>query len=123
MRRTFIAIHVEAGTHPKLVPDRAEHSDVRLTMDVYGKIAGKMKLGTDEQARLNAFADNALPPAPAKPTPGDGPQSIRKLRLQVRTLRKTLTAGDPEQNAFVPLDNIYFLYNLPATSRANCLAW
>ncbi len=43
LRRTFIAVHVEAGTHPKLVQDRMGHSDIKLTMDVYGKLAGKKR--------------------------------------------------------------------------------
>ena len=100
LRRTFIAMHVEAKTHPKLVQDRVGHSDIRLTMDVYGKIAGKMKLGTDEETRLNALASTALPADPPdQPSTGDTPQSIRKLRLHGRKLMKALTEGDPEQNA------------------------
>jgi integrase len=79
MRRTFIAIHVEAGTHPKLVQDRVGHSDIGLTMDVYGKIAGKMKLGVDEEKRLNALASTALPAQPPEQPPlGDTPQRIRE---------------------------------------------
>jgi integrase len=42
MRRTFIAMHVEAGTHPKFVQDRVGPSGIRLTMDVYGKVACNM---------------------------------------------------------------------------------
>ena len=33
-RRTFIALHVEAGTHPKLVQERVGHSNIKLTIDV-----------------------------------------------------------------------------------------
>jgi integrase len=40
-RRTFIALHVEAGTHPKLVQERVGHSDIRLTMDTYAELAGR----------------------------------------------------------------------------------
>ncbi len=63
-RRTFIAMHVEAGTHPKLVQARAGHSNIKLTMDVYGKLAGEMALAEDQTARFNALATKALP-APA----------------------------------------------------------
>jgi hypothetical protein len=98
MRRTFIAVHVEAGTHPKLEQDSVGHSDIRLTMDVYGKIAGKMKLGADEEARLNALASIALPGEPSEQSPqGDGPPSVRKLRLRGRTLTKALTEGKSRQ--------------------------
>jgi len=68
-RRTYIALHVEAGTHPKLVQDRVGHSDIKLTMDVYGRIAGKMALATEQEARFEALAVNALPaPVPVEPT-------------------------------------------------------
>ena len=98
MRRTFIAMHVEAGTHPKLVQDRVGHSDIRLTMDVYGKIAGKMKLGAEEETRLNALARTALPSDPSEQSPqGDGPPSFRRLRLRGRTLTKALTEGKSRQ--------------------------
>ena len=60
-RRTFIAMHVEAGTHPKLVQNRVGHSDIRLTMDVYGKLAGGMALGTEETAKFNRLEARALP--------------------------------------------------------------
>jgi integrase len=99
MRRTFIALHVEAGTHPKLVQDRVGHSDISLTMNVYGKLAGKMKLGAAEQARFNGLAHDALPAnASREATPADGPQSNRRLRLQGRKLMRALTAGEPEEN-------------------------
>ena len=100
MRRTFIAIHVEAGTHPKLVQDRVGHSHIRLTMDVCKKIAGKTKLGTDEETRLNALARTALPaPTPDQSPLGDEPQSTRKFRLRGRKLMKALTEGDPKQTS------------------------
>jgi len=60
-RRTFIALHVEAGTHPKLVQERVGHSNIKLTMDVYGKLAGKMALGAEQAARFDAMATDALP--------------------------------------------------------------
>ncbi len=60
-RRSFIAVHVKAGTHPKLMQDRAGHSDIKLTMDVYGRIAGKMTLAKEQEARLDALAAKALP--------------------------------------------------------------
>jgi len=67
-RRTFIALHVEAGTHPKLVQERVGHSSIGLTMDVYGRIAGKMALATEQEARFEALAVRALPaPAPVEP--------------------------------------------------------
>jgi integrase len=58
-RRTFIALHVEARTHPKLVQERVGHSNIKLTMDVYGKLAGKMALGAEQAARLDAMASVA----------------------------------------------------------------
>lgn len=60
-RRTFIAMHVESGTHPKLVQSRVGHSDIRLTMDTYGKLAGDVALGTEQSARFNRLAARALP--------------------------------------------------------------
>ncbi len=67
-RRSFIAFHVEAGTHPKLVQERVGHSSIRLTMDVYAKIAGTMALAQEQEARLDALAARALPAfVPAKP--------------------------------------------------------
>ena len=64
-------------------------------MDVYGKIVGKMKLGTDEQARLNALVGSALPaPTPDQSPPGAAPQSLRNLRLHGRKLVQTRSGGD-----------------------------
>jgi integrase len=60
-RRTFIALHVEAGTHPKLVQTRVGHSNIKLTMDVYGKLAGEMALAEDQAARMDALTVKALP--------------------------------------------------------------
>jgi hypothetical protein len=61
-------LHVEAGTHPKLVQERVGHSSIGLTMDVYGRIAGKMALATEQEARFEALAVRALPaPAPVEP--------------------------------------------------------
>lgn len=60
-RRTFIALHVEAGTHPKLVQERVGHSDIRLTMDTYGELAGKMALPAEQASRFNGLAAKALP--------------------------------------------------------------
>ena len=68
-RRTFIALHVEAGTHPKLVQERMGHSNIKLTvdvyikltMDVYGKLTGKRALGAEQAARFLARATTALP--------------------------------------------------------------
>jgi integrase len=58
-RRTFIALHVEAGTHPKLVQERVGHSNIKLTMDVYGTLAGKMALAEEQTARLDSMASTA----------------------------------------------------------------
>lgn len=63
-RRTFIALHVEAGTHPKLVQARVGHSNIKLTMDVYGKAAGDMALAEEQAAKLTLLVAKALP-APA----------------------------------------------------------
>jgi len=62
-RRTFVAMHVEAGTHPKLVQTRLGHADIRLTMDTYGKLAGEIALGAEQAARFNGLAVKALPEA------------------------------------------------------------
>ncbi len=73
MRRTFIAVHVEVGTHPKLVQDRVGHSDIGLTMDVYGKVAGRMTLAQEQEARLDALAARALPaPVSVEPSTNSG---------------------------------------------------
>ncbi len=72
-RRTFTALHVEAGTHPKLVQERAGHSNIGLTMDVYAAIAGRMTLAPEQEARLDALAARALPaPVPVEPTTNSG---------------------------------------------------
>lgn len=102
LRRTCIAIHVEAGTHPKIVQDRVGHSAIRLTMEVCGKIAGKMKLSTNEQVRLGALAGIALSAPTPDPPPGAAPQSLRKLRLHGRKRVQVLTDGDPKKT---PPDN------------------
>jgi integrase len=60
-RRAFTSMHVEAGTHPKLVQERLGHSNIKLTMDVYGKLAGKMTLGAEQTARLDAMTETAAP--------------------------------------------------------------
>lgn len=60
-RRTFIAAHVEAGTNPKLIQERVGHSDIRLTMDLYGRLAGKIALPTEQASRFNELAAKALP--------------------------------------------------------------
>jgi integrase len=55
-RRTFVALHVEAGTHPKLVQERIGHSNITTTMNVYGALAGKMQLNEEQTARLDNMA-------------------------------------------------------------------
>ncbi len=60
--------NVRAGTHPKLLQERAGHTDIKLTMDIYGKIAGQMALTEEQEARLDALAARALPAAlPGEP--------------------------------------------------------
>lgn len=72
-RRTFIALHVETGTHPKLVQERAGHSNSNLIMDVYGRIAGRMTLGQEQAARFEALVAKALPASvPEEPTGNSG---------------------------------------------------
>jgi hypothetical protein len=61
LRRSFVAIHVEAGTHPKLVQERAGHCSVTLTMDTYARITGRMMLAPEQEARFEALAVKALP--------------------------------------------------------------
>jgi len=69
----FIALHVEAGTHPKRVQERVGHSSIGLTMDVYEKIAGKMALATEQEARFEALAVKALPASvPVEPAGNSG---------------------------------------------------
>ncbi len=55
---------MEAGTHPKLVQTWVGHSNIKLTMDVYGKLAGEMALAEEQEDRLNDLAFKA-PAAPA----------------------------------------------------------
>jgi len=55
---------VEAGTHPKLVQARVGHSNIKLTMDVYGRLAGEMAPAEEQAARLDVLTAKALP-APA----------------------------------------------------------
>jgi hypothetical protein len=52
----FIASHVEAGTHPKLVQERVGYSNMHMTMDVDGKLPGKMALGEEQAVRLDTMA-------------------------------------------------------------------
>ena len=61
LRRTFIAVHVEAKTHPKKIQNHAGHSRFSTTMDIYAKMAGNLPLGEEEQQRLNNIAGKALP--------------------------------------------------------------
>jgi len=59
-RRVFVALHVAAGTHPKLVQTRIGHSNISLTMDVYGKLAGDIALAEEQSAKLDVLATKAL---------------------------------------------------------------
>lgn len=60
-RRAFIALHVEAGMHPTLVQARVGDSNIKLTMDLYGKLAGEMALAEEQATRLDDLATKALP--------------------------------------------------------------
>ena len=87
LRRSFVAIHVEAGTHPKLVQERVGHSSIALTMDVYGKIAEQMALTTEQEARFEALAAKAIPaPVPVEPTGSSGAETTADVD---RTLIKS----------------------------------
>jgi len=67
-RRTFMALHVQAGTHAKLIQERMGHSSIALTTDVYGKIAGRMELAQEQEQRFEALAARAMPaPVPEEP--------------------------------------------------------
>lgn len=46
-------------THPKLVQERVGHSNIQMTIDVYGKLAGKMALGEGQAARFDHMASEA----------------------------------------------------------------
>ena len=53
--------------------ERVGHSSIALTMDVYGKIAGRMALTQEQEARLDALAAKALPtPVPIEPWTNSG---------------------------------------------------
>ena len=47
--------------HPKLVQTRVGHSNIKLTMDVYGKLVGEMALAEEQEDRLVDLAFKALP--------------------------------------------------------------
>ena len=47
--------------YPRLVQERAGHSNIKPTMGVYGKMAGKMALAQEQEARLDDLAFKALP--------------------------------------------------------------
>ena len=72
LRRTFIAMHVEAKTHPKKIQTRAGHEKFGTTMDIYAKLAGNLPLGDEEHARLNNIASKALPAIAPADTQNDG---------------------------------------------------
>jgi integrase len=60
-RRSFVALHVAAGTHPKLVQTRMGHTNINLTMDVYGRLAGDIALAEEQTSKLDAMARRAIP--------------------------------------------------------------
>jgi integrase len=72
-RRTFASLHVAAGTHPKLVQERMGHSNIAPTMDLYARLAGKMALSEEQEARFEALTAKALPaPVPVESIPISG---------------------------------------------------
>ncbi len=94
LRRSFVAFHVEAGVHPKQVQDRLGHSNIGLTMDVYGKLAGELALTQEQEARLDALAAKALP-APVPVEPGTNSE----VKPATDSDRKPIKDSDPESAA------------------------
>jgi len=88
LRRTLVFVHAKAGTHPKQVQERAGHTSLKVTWDVYGKMVGKLTLSADQRARLDGVATTALPGEVADPAPPtDTPPKYRQERLSGRRLR------------------------------------
>ncbi len=53
--------------------DRVGHSDIGLTMDTYGKFAGRMVLTPEQEARFEALVVKVLPAsAPVEPAENSG---------------------------------------------------
>jgi hypothetical protein len=91
-RRTFIALRMEAGTHPKLVQERVGHSSIALTMDGYGKIAAQMALTTEQEARFDALTARALSASvPVEPTANP------EVEAAADTDRAPALESDPER--------------------------
>ena len=72
------SLHVAAGTHPTLVQERMGHSNIALTMGIlYARLAGKMALSEEQEARFEALAVRALPASvPVEPTENSGEATI-----------------------------------------------
>jgi integrase len=47
--------------HPKLVQERAGHSDIKLTTDVYGELASRTAPAQEQEACFDDLASKALP--------------------------------------------------------------
>jgi integrase len=95
LRRTFVYVHVQAGTHPKVVQEQAGRGSFGLTMDVYGRIAGKMQLCAEEKARLDGLATKTVPGDTFEKTAQvNAKSSARKLRLKGRQLRQPALAKE-----------------------------
>ncbi len=74
-----MALHVQAGTHPKLIQERMGYSSIALTMDVYGNIAGRMQLAQAQEERLEALTARAGTEGAGDEFPGE-----RRIRSRTR---------------------------------------
>ena len=99
LRRSFIYVHVQAGTHPKVVQEQTGHGTFKLTWDVYGKMAGKAQLTPEQKTRFDGIATASLPKAiPEAVTPADDAPEYRQERLRGRQLgpKPNGDGGTPE---------------------------
>ena len=87
LRRSFIFVHVQAGTHPKVVQEQVGHGTFKLTWDVYGKMAGKAQLSPEQKTRFDGIATASLPKEiPETCSPPDDAPDYRQERLMGRQL-------------------------------------
>ena len=99
LRRSFIFVHVQAGTHPKVVQEQTGLGTFKLTWDVYGKMAGKAGLTPEQKARFDGIASASLPKEIADTcSPTDDAPEYRQERLKGRQLgpKPTGNGGEPE---------------------------
>ncbi len=94
-RRTFVAVQVAAGIHPKQVQARIGHSSIALTMDVYGRLAGDIPLQAEQAEKLNTQAMVAV----------EGLVSVGKQEAPKRA--KTPTTR-PERKALQARENMTY---------------